>query len=397
MLKEIDAQYLVHDYNKVDASKHTEEQAVTHQEDIPSKATILSRMAKMGKPLPQLAASTTSEISDSSDQDEVKAVPIAHPRRTMNKIVPVKNCIPTADYHHHHPQTSMDHSLVAYNLDATSSGLNILLADNRSQNTEIRMNLSKLETKIEKVLEKIDLIEIGGRTTATQSPLSIDKEAVELELERKILELKKENRQLRIKVKQLTEQCSMTVTMRNNHLEANEDKIQLLENEIKQLHAKELEYIDLIKINENLKLENDRRHILIQQKCDEINLLNEKQQFANGSQQNKFEELKKNYENCANERNSLKNDKELQEKKINEMQEQLDKLKIEIFELKQEKSNENTIDNQSSIDGIVKMVMNSLYQKLHDIFSEQEMFTQKEILKITGTTIKNETLAALKK
>lgn len=387
VLKEIDLQYLIREHND-DTIKQPENKKSQNHEDIPSKATILSRMAKMGKPLPQLPASTTSEISDSSDQDDIKPVPIAHPRRTINKIVPVKNFIPSV----HHTQTSsvstMDnHTLIAYNPD--TSGLNILLADNRSQNTEIRMNLSKLDTKIEKVLEKIDLLDIGRGTHSSLAKQSIDREAEELELESKILELKKENRQLRIKM--LAEQSSMAETKRNNQLEINEEKVHLLEEEIKRLHAKELENVELINMNQSLKLENERQHILIQEKCDEINLLEEKQQITNGTQQDKLKELEKLYEKCDSERIILKNDKETEVKKVNELQEQVNKLTEEMIELKQ-KCNESAIVND-----IVKSVMNGLYQKLHNTFSEQEMFTQKEILKITATTIKSETLAALKK
>lgn len=395
VLKEIDLQYLVRDNQvEIGAAANPQdpekiEKSTPNTNAIPSKASILSRMAKMGKPLPQLANSTT-EISDSSDQDDVKLPPIAHPRRTMNKVVSVKNFSAPVDCAT--APIPIDNRLVAYNnvVDTVHEtiGLNVLLAENRTQNTEMRMNLSKLETKIEKVLDKIDLIDIGGRNNQIGRQY-VDREAEELELEGKVLELKKENRQLRLRVSHLTEQCSnVAANHRKDQLIASEERIRNLEADAERIKSKECELIEMVRVQQILE-DEVKQHVA--QKDVEIDQLTEDLRQASARHEVNLKELECAFEKSESERNRLQHIDDERTKDFEDLQRQCEMLK------EQNKALELDKDKASSIDSVVKSVMNGLYQKLHIAFGEKDTYTQMEILKMTGAAIKSETLAVLKK
>lgn len=77
--------------------------------------------------------------------------------------------------------------------------------ETRMQNTEMRMNLTKLEQRIDRVLDKIDTIAVqplqlgGGRTTTSScnATTSADAEADLIAMEERMLALRKENLAMR--------------------------------------------------------------------------------------------------------------------------------------------------------------------------------------------------------
>ena len=141
------------------------------------KANILTRMAKMGKKIVSHQRNSASEISDSSDTENIRYDPTKKPSLPPRKstslrqstalhkptppvapvappvtVVPVvsSDLVPFTETKHIIPGhvTTMAVSPEPLNM-------NLLMS---MQNTEVRFNLSKLDTKLEKILDKMDLM-----------------------------------------------------------------------------------------------------------------------------------------------------------------------------------------------------------------------------------------------
>lgn len=186
-------------------SKHSDQKFDENSSDErlkETKANILSRMAKMGQPLPKFHASqsTNTDISDSSDT-EVKAKVLQKPTVAARK-PKVQSLVPVAASNMHLVPSNNFQFVPASNAAnlavADSQYMNVLLAENRTQNSELRMNISKLETKIEKVLDKIEVL-----NSRSGDEKHDNKEDEILALEEKILELKKENRAQKLRIQEM--------------------------------------------------------------------------------------------------------------------------------------------------------------------------------------------------
>jgi len=211
----------------------------------------------------------------------------------------------------------------------TNTNINNFLTESRVHSSEMRINLTKLETKIDRVLDKIDLLKGGNSKTGDEKDDEI------LQLEEKLIEVRKENRALKQQVKGLEEGASAKATK------------DLLKQEDEEALA-----VLTVQVTES------RRTIEIYQKERE-------------TKNKEIGELKA---------------------KIEIQQRELEQAKAEATKHNDaNKSKENSVPSAELIRGI----MNEFYQKLHKSVNEQNTWSKQEVLKLSVELIRNETKAAL--
>ncbi|XP_004536399.1 microtubule-associated protein RP/EB family member 1 [Ceratitis capitata] len=152
----------------------------------PTKSTLITRMAKMGKELPKMKTpphlESSADVTDSSDT-ETMFTPITHPiTPRSSRIMTTAKLLPVSQISEY-PTPNVNSSF-------ETQFMQMMLSENRTQSSELRMNINRLESKVEKVIDKIDLLQAS-------SSHKLNKEDELLTLEEKVLELKKENRRLR--------------------------------------------------------------------------------------------------------------------------------------------------------------------------------------------------------
>ncbi|KAL1380710.1 hypothetical protein pipiens_013988 [Culex pipiens pipiens] len=339
--------------------------------DRSNRASLISRMARVGQPiLPQdkPAVASTTEV-DSSDTDAaVRIETIPRHRRTGSgggKMTIGMQMVPS---------TALSSAIAGQNMLQTAAdcNFNMFMAENRMQGTEVRMNLSKLESKLDRVLDKIDLLNVGGNSAEGKSLLDKDEDI--LALEEKVLELKKENHALKGKVRTLEAEGK---SMRENSLakedllEAEEkcrelgEKVALLERELKTSQNKSNE--DRAQFERKVE-EISLKDEVIEGKTKEVRVLEEQLQIAQSKEKETSEA------NAA-------------------LQKQIESLKESLKAVEQQLEDQKVTGttNKTLLDGLVKDIMNNCYQRL------SERIEDGKILKIIGQTIKQETKAALER
>lgn len=203
-----------------------------------AKTSLVNRMAKMGQHLPQMIHPLKPVVDDpsSSSSDSDAQSPSADSQMpntahtTMAKWKPTvvgrPSAFPT-------PVLATNNTLIQYNppptvttpsgssvaaLHLDAAALPAHFSEMRMQNTEIRMNLSKLESRIERVLDKIDALPTTSSVQSKSERTDVEGEIIALE--ERIVTLRKENRELRLR------QNSLDVT--NSDLEDERTKYALL-------------------------------------------------------------------------------------------------------------------------------------------------------------------------
>lgn len=343
------------------------------------KSNILSRMAKMGKrivsPSRKLTTNTTNptnntELSDSSDPEVSprRKQQLQRPHTTQNSPAlqvaklqpgPIAHSIEFMKHqplHHASPHT-MSHSVGA--TSASDSSLNLMLM----QNTEIRFNLSKLDSKLDKLCDKIETMSANG-VAGTISNTNNDTIATTthtedmVKMEEKLLSTKRENINLKMIIRNLEEKLNEPPDV-----ELNELKIKL----------------------KTAQLENKNISLELNNKNEKIHLLEAK------------------LKSSCNEKDLEATNMEVE---INELKSQLEESTRNYQELKQQQRGENnlaTIETQTEQETVafsevmIKEIMNNLYFKLCEKISGSNDMKQSEVLKIIGITIKHETGECLKK
>ncbi|XP_065082903.1 uncharacterized protein LOC135705223 [Ochlerotatus camptorhynchus] len=341
-----------------------------------SKASLISRMARVGQSiLPQDKPLSTTEVSDSSDTDaRFETIPrsnIPPHRRAASggsgKIQPVSmgmQMVPSA-------ANALTTAIAGQNMlhTATDVNFNLFMTENRMQGTEVRMNLSKLESKLDRVLDKIDCINLNsGGGSAEKS--AIDKDEDILALEEKIFELKKENHALKGKLRTMEAETSFRkndAVLRQQLTESEkcckefEEKVAALQEDL--VANRYRSDLDLKEI-ERIKGEFDTKNQLIAEKAKEISLLT-----------NQIGEAQKR-ETLSNEKNSL-------------LMKQIEELQNTAKNMEELKSLQPKATSSESLDDLVKAIMNSCFQRM------SEQIDDARTLKIIGNAIKQETKAAL--
>ncbi|CAO1416635.1 unnamed protein product [Diamesa serratosioi] len=315
------------------------------------KANILSRMAKMGKKivLPH-KQSTTSEISDSSDTESSK---LSKPKIAQRKPISASrlSSSPTSALQIAKIQPGpIVHSVDIFKLEKSSTAmgggpsdgnLNLMMM----QNTEIRFNLSKLENKVEKILDKIDQLNVTSNSIPKNDKNNNNNNRDEevLELEEKVLSLKKDNLQLKFKIREQEASVVSSEEIYNLKLE-----VEALTQEKSNIS------IDV----QNMKQKLEQQEVVQSQKNADIGELQSQLNLSN--------------------------------RLVQDMKGTIEKMEKD--------ATANSKTDISSPEILIKEIMNNLYYKLCEqitAINEKEL-KQSEILKIIGQTIKQETSNSLK-
>lgn len=360
-----------------------------------TKANLLSRMAKMGKKLPKLN-SKLFEHSDSSDVDTTPPARIPKQinptHKTNNKLHTIKTMsqeiIPVASYNSTIASNStnlMPYNTVQLQEQQYTTHLNTLLTENRLNNTETRMNISKLDTKIEKILDKIDLLNYNknnnNNVMASNAQDKQDHEEQLLNIESLNLDLKRENRLLRLKIKDLEQINNDKYDNKSQHIQ-NE---LLLENN--KLNEK-------LKSTENLQLEEKQMYEL------KLNELNDKLIAKDLDLQKcylKLEQIEKSNTEMETNNQTFKNDLKEKIDLYNIAEAKIIELENALQEINKNQQEQEKQQKEITVE-LIKSTMNKLYQKLYDKIDNYDidkLFTKPEVLNTIRLLLKQETNAAL--
>ncbi|XP_053669882.1 uncharacterized protein LOC128720248 [Anopheles nili] len=352
----------------------------------PSKQTrteLAARMARMGgqaMPLPERAKAPPipmnapgSDSSDTSDSkiETIPARPIRRPNvvSALNmQMVPLTGMVPNSNI----PSSTLGSTQQGTSVVADVN-FNLIMSENRMQNTEMRMNITKLESKLDRVLDRIDLLSLQG--SSDRSNCSTEKDAEVLELEEKLLELKRANHALKSKVRTLED------AERNGRRDADaklEEKLHAIEESERRLKA------DIVILEKKLQL--SRVEVERQKERFEMS---EKQladvRQADTQKTKDLEEALGRFDEVHRERDDLKEKLMQESRRSEEAKLQLEQLQKEVDTLKQ--CNQRAASSSS----LVKDIMNGCYQQLCD------QITDPQVLRIIAQTIKRETKAALER
>ncbi|XP_013112257.2 kinesin-like protein KIF20B [Stomoxys calcitrans] len=342
------------------------------QESKENKNALIQRMARMGQPLPKLSnnpTQTTTEFSDSSDTEVINmplpAKPVIAPR---NKVATLKN---------NHQICNTFNSSMYPSSAMEAQYMQMLLTEQRTQGSELRINVSKLETKIEKVLDKLDLMDRS--TTGGDSKEKRHKDDEILELEEKILNLKKENRKLKQLSEQRNEQESYEQKSKEILLEFQDDLEELNMGNLKNLKAVVSNSLDNIKDTQNKYKDLQRKW---QENEDRIRDKQKIIESANAEHEIKLKQLKD------------------QNQKLKDSNDEMGKLVANheqtIENLKKDFENESK-NKQNATDALVKSIMNNLYGDICNKLEATNLENQDVILNIVASCIKQQTLKSLQK
>lgn len=330
------------------------------------KANILSRMARMGKKIVLPNKTSTSEMSgDSSDPD-------SSPKRKANTVHGSPVSLQVAKLHQgpiaHSTAQTVDFVKHSHGnvLSAASSdsSLNLMMM----QNTEIRFNLSKLDSKLDKLCDKLEVLSTNSLSLSANDKNNNDSVREEdiMRLEEKILSIKRENINLKSMVREMEEKLRSKNA--NPTDELNELKVQL-----KSVQQE----------NRNISLDLDNKN-------EKIQLLEAK---LKDSVEERDIQLKINEADLAELKSQLK----VSDRYVQDLQASLDRIETQ-------RGNNSTKESQTDgkadappSDVMIKEIMNNLYFKLCEKISNANDLKHSEILKIIGQTIKQETSECLKK
>ncbi|XP_073835523.1 uncharacterized protein [Musca autumnalis] len=391
-----------HVFKESEKEKTSDEQIVDNEEETPvndisdaklpeirskvppaySKNSLIQRMAKMGgQPLPKLPSNnlqTTTEFSDSSDTEEIKTpLPPKPSIAPRNKVATLKN-----------NQQILSSTLATFNPSMAyatnpmeSQYMQMLLSEQRTQGSELRMNVSKLETKIEKVLDKLDLIERSGPGEGKEKRHRDDEI---LELEEKILNLKKENRKLKQHLENRTED-------KDNFAEKSQEIVDEFREDLKEMdmgHIKDLRNILKLFLEQNKELKENVG--LLQKKVNEM-------EKSTRQINEDLERIKTNNKqllmNLSEEESRTKTLEEEKQQLITNYEEKIKDIKQNLDE-KLRKDNEEC---GQALDITVKSIMNNLYADICDKLETNNMENTDKILAIVASSIKKQTLKTLQK
>ncbi|XP_052867039.1 uncharacterized protein LOC128273155 [Anopheles cruzii] len=349
-----------------------------------SRGNLVARMARMGQAIPLPPGrgpapppGPPDEGSDSSDTSDskIETIPTRVPpaRRTTNMVptigmqmVPLTGLVSGTNCGPSNPATA-------------DMNFNLVMSENRMQNTEMRMNLTKLESKLDRVLDRIDLLSVQGTDRRPSSAADRDEEL--LALEEKLLELKRENHTLKGKLR--AAEATESDAKRRSDAKLIEKLQSLEECDHRQrdtIHRMERE-------NETIRAESAR--------LKEVRLALEKELAEakeNGTEKTK--ELQRTLAElrAANERaEQLQHHLKDERNRSLEAGTRIEQLQDDLHTAKEASERHQKTLQPAAAGALVKDIMNNCYQQLCD------QITDPQVLRLIATTIKRETKAALER
>lgn len=335
------------------------------------KANILSRMAKMGKRLVPSSSSNKASGSDMSDSSETESSPKRQPPRKPNISSPMLQIakLQPAPQAHSIAQTvefkNQHHGNSIISAASSDTSLNNLMM---MQNTEIRFNLSKLDSKLDKLCDKLEVLSTASSNSLSQSDKNNNDSVREedmMRLEEKLIAMKRDNLSLKSIIREFEEKLKNTNTHSDDEL--NELKVQI----------KALQHD-----NKNISLE-------LADKSERIQTLDNK--------------LKQSMEMCEIEMKTkeadlgeLKSQLNISNRYVQDLQADLETIRKQREDIATKEIQTDVTKNAES-DILIKEIMNSLYFRLCEKISNINELKHSDVLKIIGQTIKSETSECLRK
>lgn len=336
-------------------------------DDASKKSNIVMRMAKVGQALPMLnAASAQSNANDlnssmsSNGTDDhhsslvlssAPALPLSKPANISVAVQPMPN----------YWQSS---SSIA------STNLSNFVTENRVQNAEVRMNMSKLESKLDRVLDKIEIFNLGAGRSAGRNT---DFEEEIIKLEEKMVELKKENRLLKMKIAQAeSNEAPMNASPSDNFKE----ELETIKEDAKALRQEDTnKAIKIQELEEKLKLEGEKLTVSMRAKAE---------------LEKKVRDLEEKLKTEGRLKSTLAQDADKRDAEILDLT-----MKVATMTAKIAEHEQNNKDAQVKANETIRSIMNKLYSELFQNVNGRETFTSAEVLKLTAELIRRETKAAL--
>lgn len=310
---------------KVLDSKLSEHHDNNNDNETKTKADVMNRVVKVGHRIPLMTLANSTESVDSRVKEEIfkKSTVDNEDKPTIPDDTLKKQLFPTSTPIGGTPSMSYDFS--------------VFTTEYRLQNTELRINLSKLDSKLDRVIDNIELLRLNAHST--NSPKSNNELEEEiLTLEEKVLELKKENRGLKLQLQEM-----------------DLAKKQRLEQDTKDNS-----------IIETLKCENDEKQSKI------VELSNEVEELRKTSH-NEIDELRKKMEEQIE---ALHKDSAEKSTEIEVLQQQM-------------------AESSKKSGELVRSILNEFYQKLYENISDATDISSADVLKLSADIIRRETKAAL--
>lgn len=332
-----------------------------------AESTLIDRMAKMGRQiLPTRIVAGRAVSSDSDDTD-----PEQQQRTTQIVASRWKPDVPSRSLltkPSPPPVLSANNALIAYNhpIQAMTSDPEIvsLFTEHRFQNAEVRMCLSKLESKIERVLDKVDFIrEANNSSTKPKSDLEEDI----IRLEERLLELKKENRQLRLNREAGDSHTAKALSVEKQRNALLEERL-----ESQRAEMEELRKSIATKETEIQRMDSVRQQIEAESKTQSV------------EQQSRIDDLTNAHVLTNDSMSMLKASiADLERDKL-ELEEQLSQ-----FESARRSS------SGMEMGTVIKDIMNAMYQSIQATVSQRSEWSAEDVLKLMRTVIKRETMNVL--
>lgn len=329
------------------------------------KANILSRMARMGKKIVLPNKSSHSEMS--GDSSESEGSPKRKAATTNNTpVLQVARLHPGPTPH----STAQTVEFVKHShgniISAASSdsSLNLMMM----QNTEIRFNLSKLDSKLDKLCDKLEVLSATSSlsvASAANDKNNNDSHREEdiMKLEERLLSIKRENINLKSIIRDMEAAGRASKSSELSSEELNELRVQL--KSIQQEHKN----ISLELVNKDEKIQ--RLEATVEER--EVERKNSEADLA-----------------------ELKSQLNVSNRNVQELQAVLKQRDSGVAKESQTEAGRAEPSHPPS-DVMIKEIMNNLYFKLCEKISNAKELKQSEILKIIGQTIKQETSECLKK
>lgn len=368
----------VKDVNNTDFA---EAPVLLFDEPMEKKDDIKTRMAKVGHQLPMLNInnSSNSDRSEGSlsvssatatDKESIASVQsttyqnggsstkqpqeiIKHPQ-----VYPKPSVSKESDFVHVSVQPSTFFSNMMMPQNAAAMSFNNFISEQRVQSTENRMNMSKLETKIDRVLDKIDLFKLSGSKSMDLFANEDDRDAEILKLEEKIIELRKENRLLKAR-------ATDTESVKQNPLVSDTQVAEI----------------------EKLKVENKTKNELIDKLERDLAIRTVKC----AAFEQKVIETEKKFSAEAKKVTEL----DVKAKKCDDLTIRVKELEARLAE--EQNKAKASAKNPEDVDSVqlIRGIMNDFYQSFYQAVNKRESFTQQEVLRLAAELIRSETKKAL--
>lgn len=292
-------------------------------EEKSSKSDILSRVVKVGHRIPLINPLDSDVVDSKSSEAPPHAIPrhVGKPPTALNET----------------PKSPSKSTTLPNTLPPDSSGFNAFTSEYRLQGTELRINIAKLDTKLDRIIDNIELLQLNANTTLSPKDNNELEDEI-IKLEERILELKKENRCQKLRL----QENDMLRKQKSEQAEKEDSKVEMLRTE-----------------------------------CD--------------AKQAKIDELSTQVDNLlASHRSEVDGLKKEHDTEIHSLQSSLETKSAEIESLQQK------ITDASAKSGeMVRAILNEFYQKLHDTISDEDNVSTSDILKLSADIIRKETKAAL--